>query len=181
MISCPKCQSALPDWAQSCQFCGTDTGKVARPVVEQKKSNYAYGTAAWVWWAYYAIAGWFVLSGLINLARGIIGFIQFNRDTADNPYVQSFGVFFYFGMAISAAAIVVGMGLILKSDFIRGIANYYCAFMLLFGALDVLSYIGISAIIGPVAYVWMARSALDVVCGGMMIYLILETNDSYFG
>lgn len=119
------------------------------------------------------------MSGLLNLTRGILGLIRFNQQTADNPIVQSFGVFFYVSMAISLAAIVVGLGLIFKSDFIRSIANWYCALMLLFGALDAIQWLGLSAIVGTPAYLYMARALLDVICGGMMIYLIIETNESW--
>lgn len=178
MISCPKCNSSLPDWAQQCQFCGTETSKVARPVVQQKKVNYAYGTAPWVWWAYYGISGWFVFSGLVSIIKSALELVSFNRQAAGTMFA-SFNVFFYVQMAIAGAAVVVGLGLILKSEMIRNIANWYFALMILSGLFGVLNSLSVMALLGTVGLLMLIQSGLNILLGGFMIYLIFETNDTW--
>jgi hypothetical protein len=173
----------LPDWAQKCQFCGAAVTPVAiaRRDAPPKKSNYMFGIAKWVWVTYYTIAGWFVAHGLFNLSVYAIAAARFNATaTPDSPNsifmpVHAVNAMFFLLIALALAAVVVGAGLLLQNDFIKGIANWYCALMALNGIYGV--FWAIAMPIGAGRVVAVALSSLDIVCGLMMIYCILETNE----
>lgn len=178
MKTCPKCNSTLPDWAQQCQFCGSAVAAVASPdrYAPQKKSNYAYGIAPWVWVAYYTIAGWFVLSGLYALTISAVRLVRFNDETAGTPF-QTLNWIFYLGMAWALIGIGAGIGLLLQNDFVKALANYFCVATAIFAFFSFFRWMGVtpSSFTRTLNISW---SAVDMVSGLLMLYLIFETNDN---
>jgi hypothetical protein len=178
--ACPKCNSTLPDWAQQCQFCGTPVTPVARTRQDQapQRSNYAFGIAKWVWVAYFAIAGYFVVSGLASATLSAISIAQFNNEIPEGSPLRAVGIPLFFGLGLAVLGIAVGVGLLFQNDFMKGLGNFYCGIIALFGGWNAMMGIGLWAALSPWSKVYCVWSMFDVVCGLLMLYLIHETNDN---
>jgi hypothetical protein len=161
MITCPKCQSTLPDWATTCQFCGTDVAKVARPApVKTQKKVYGYGPAPWVWVAYYLIGGWWVLSGGFHVFQAAI-----------HPSIVSIITCIFAGFQV-----LLGIGLILRIEAFRAVVHFFAWVWIALRALDTLFGFGMiffSPLIGILMVLW---GLFDIVVAGLLIYLIGETD-----
>ncbi len=113
MITCPKCKNTLPDWAQSCQFCHSDLKAVARPVTVKKEVSYYGQMAKWVWPCYYAISGYIVFIAVVLAALTLLA--------------GPLDIMSKIGLTIDALILIVGLGLLVQNDFIRGIGMYFAA------------------------------------------------------
>lgn len=113
MITCPKCKNSLPDWAQTCQFCHTDLKGVARPVAVKKETSYYGQMAKWVWPCYYAISGYIVLIAIVLATLTLLS--------------GPLGVISKIELAVYALILILGLGLLVQNDFIRGIGMYFAA------------------------------------------------------
>lgn len=157
MIKCPGCGNTLPDSFVRCQFCGADTTSVPRPApVQKSRAKQAEGAPAWVTPAYYAVCGYYILSGLVSVITGL----------------KSPGV-----MILGGINICFGIGLAAKIDFIRGIANIICWIQIVLGALGIMGALALSALIGPLAFVLVGLDVIQIGAAGFMIYLIGETDE----
>src|SRR5213083_132352 len=110
MIQCPNCKNSLPDTFTRCQFCGADVAKVPRPVMPPKASRPLYEPPKWVWIAYYGIAAYWVIGGGMDVFRGV-------------KALSGAGFFAYIGIAFGVATALVGLGLILHAEIVRGLVN----------------------------------------------------------
>ena len=161
MITCPKCQSTLPDWATSCQFCGTDVGKVARPVAAPtQKRVYGYAPAPWVWVTYYVIAAYWVLGDLLEIVKTCLD------KSGPNPIVIVF----------AGVGALIGLGLICHVELARGIGNIYAWLKMLGGAWWVLVSFGAMLLYPPLGIALFLLGVFDIVSAGLLIYLIGETS-----
>ncbi|MBM3494480.1 MAG: hypothetical protein FJX72_09210 [Armatimonadetes bacterium] len=159
MVKCPGCSATLPDGAQVCQFCGRALGppsvRLGRAPVG-KPADVMPGAPAWVKPVYNLIAGYWILNG----AWGVLS------DTAlagkDGPN--------FVGAAFGALGALIGLGLLLRIDRIRGVVNFVCALQILFGILDVIS----AFLIGWPLMMFLAM--FQVFTAGLMIFLIGETD-----
>jgi len=168
MINCPKCNASLPDWAQKCQFCGTDTTKVARPVVDRTKRKIAaFETPVWVNVAYYSIAGWFILSALISAAANVISINAAKSDSSGGDYI---------GLVFCVIQILIALGLILKINIVRGIVNFFCALQIIKGILFGLGAFPLMMISPVAGILWLLYQLFDIATAAFMIYLIGETD-----
>lgn len=172
MINCPRCQQTLPDWAQTCQFCGSDLKGVQRPVQPKAKRQRGFQTAKWIWPAYYACAGYFILNGLLET----IGAIAVAGTVTKTPFGNIVNSVNYVGVVVGVLTIVVGIGLILKVEFIRGVVNFFCGISILISLLTLIPTILGSALVGLYGIVYIVRSLLSILTNGLMIYLIGETD-----
>ncbi|MBS1718218.1 MAG: hypothetical protein JSS72_10860 [Armatimonadetes bacterium] len=121
MIQCPNCNQTLPDWVQSCQFCGADTKKVVRPkpVKKQVRVGSGYSNPALIWGLYYFFAAWWILDG-----AGLLFLSQ---------QVRFFSTFL---LVCGTLCLAFGLGLILRIPLIRNIANYIAFIGLIGYVLD---------------------------------------------
>lgn len=175
MITCPNCKKTLPDWAQNCQFCGSDLKSVARPFLApvQGRARGSARTADWIWPAYYGICGWDILNGIYGIIMGL----QPHRAhglmpaTSSNPFLIFFGVF----------EIIWGLALAAKIEIVRGITNILCFLSIAAGVLQLVGY-ALSTALVPffggalvvVAAIFM--TVFNIACSGLMIYLLGETD-----
>jgi len=173
MIKCPKCNQTLMDSAVTCQFCGADTKSVPRPITQKKEVRQrGFQTAPWIWPAYYACAGWYIFTGLVELISAVVAM----NSTNDSAFGKSLSGFFAIGLIIGAINVIVGFGLILKVEFIRGITKIFC-FLQLGGALmSIGGIVMASGVMGPAAYLYLGQHIVDLVSAGLMIYLLGETD-----
>ena len=174
MITCPKCQSTLPDWATTCQFCQTDVGKVARPPAAVKPQRvYGYGPAPWVWVTYYLIAGWWALSGLYDVVVGLTGIMH--PPKADSMFAVDTSILGYVMLILGAVTLVIGLGLILRIEIVRGIVNIFCWLRILGGARRGLISFALIIAWPVMGIITLVLAIVDIVSGALMIYLIGET------
>src|SRR5579884_2507264 len=98
MFPCPNCRATLPEGTVRCQFCGATLAAPPpgrRPAAPTSSGLTA--SPAWVWPAYYAIAGWWILNGLFDVLA---------------PLLSSHGgTLGMIGMLIGAVTALVGLGL----------------------------------------------------------------------
>lgn len=165
MISCPKCGNSLPDWAQACQFCGTDTKKVARPAAPKGSSrSVPVGQPTWVWPAYYLIAAYFIISGFLSIGLAVL----MNKEGLDVGDIVT--------LIVSGITAVIGIGLAAKVEIIRGITNIFCWLQILSGGFGFLTLLFAGAFLGPIAILYAGFKLFDVISGAFMIFLIGETD-----
>jgi hypothetical protein len=170
MITCPKCSAQLPDWAQQCQFCQTDVRLVQRGATGERKVNY-YEPKRWVVVAYNIVAGYFILSGILNVVSAI-------GSTHRVVMGQEIGFTFdtYLSIAFAVLTVAVGIGLILHVEIARGIVNFLCGMKIIFGlACAGFTILG-ATLMGPYGVLMIFMQALDIAMAGFMIYLIGETD-----
>lgn len=174
MIQCPKCANGLPDWAQTCQFCGADTKAVARPAPAPGAPRRAVpaGQPKWVWPAYYACAIYFVISGGAEIIQNVVAM----NNTKPNAMGETVSGYSVFGIVISAIMVIVGLGLAAKIEFIRGITNIYCWLVIITSALGLLGSILGGLFLGPIALLWGLFELLNIATAVFMIFLLGETD-----
>ncbi|MBS1713516.1 MAG: hypothetical protein JST30_04190 [Armatimonadetes bacterium] len=169
MIQCPNCKNTLPDFAQKCQFCQADVTKVPRAKGSAKPGDVAgqsgrYVSHKFVWGLYYTISVWWIVGGAIGVAEPFL--------TAKG---QELSVFSYAGIAISAFSVLVGIGLLLQAELVRGIVNVL-SFLKLVGGLGGLigSLLGI-VFAGPLGLLLVLYNIINIVVAGATIWVIGET------
>ena len=136
-ITCPGCQNAVPIGLANCQFCGTSLAAINKTIPKAKwndtydphKVSYSGGRPGWVWPLYYGICGWFILSGLMDIPQGLGMFAKKPDEAGINLFVLIF----------AGIDILLGIGLLFKVEFIRGIVNFVCGIGLILGAIDIFS------------------------------------------
>jgi hypothetical protein len=171
MISCPKCAATLPDWTQNCQFCHADTSKVIRPVAAPRARPYAPATPQWVWGAYYAIAGFYILQGGYDIVEAVVA----SQRKIMGEQI-GFGFFSALSVVFGAVTALIGIGLLLKVEVVRGIVNFFCGLQIMFGLLGLAgSFIG-ALFTGPWGLLGVVMNVAQIAAAAFMIYLIGETD-----
>jgi hypothetical protein len=163
MQHCSKCNATLPDFAKSCQFCGnTWSAPPPAPGTKASKVGAAVSSLKWVKPAYYAIAGWWVLSGVLTVlvGAGVVG-------GSDNTSIVD--------IVFGTITALIGLGLILQVDAARGVVNVLCFLQILFGLFG-LAMLFLNPFVGGLWGVIAAVMAfIQIGLGGLMIFLIGET------
>lgn len=169
-MKCPRCNNSVLTGIATCQFCGEDLRGLA-PV--QKRSAFfdpdnhdvvhTGGRPHWAIPAYYSIASYFLLSGLISALL-----------TAMKPSkLEIMNTVNYISSGIS---IIMGLGLLTKIEIIRGVVNFVCGLRVVFGLLSLPgSLMGLVGT-GAMGFIFLLLNLLDIVLNGFMIYLIGETD-----
>lgn len=173
MITCPKCANALPDWSQTCQFCGADTKAVARakPTATQMAST-PYAQPTWIWPAYYIVSGYFVLTGLVEVIRAVL----LMNAKSSSAVGESVGALSMVGIIVGGLSIIFGIGLLAKVEFIRAIVNFFCYLQILGGLCGIGTSLLGGLVLGPAALIGVVQSVLNIATAALMIYLIGETD-----
>jgi hypothetical protein len=163
-IECPGCHRSLPPAAQQCQFCGSALTNVARPKAAAKKN---IGPEPWVMKLYYAVAAYWILDGVAAVVMRAI--------SLSNP--KTFSSIAYLGIAIGIFAIALGIGLLLRWDWARGVVNIFCWIRIASAAFSLMSLIGVSMMFGAGAMLLnLFLSVLSACIAGLQIWLIAETD-----
>ena len=169
MIQCPNCKNTLPDWAQSCQFCQADVTKVPRLQGAAKPGAVAGGSGHYVshkfvWGLYYTIAVWWVVGGAIEVVE---------------PFVTSQGgalsIFSYAGIAFGAFSVLVGLGLLLQSEMVRGMVNVLSFLKLVRGLGGLVGSLFGIVFAGPLGLILVLFNLINIVVAGATIWVIGET------
>lgn len=164
MNRCPRCQQVLPDWQDKCQFCGAQVLPAPGTGWGGQAGTQGSKPAPWVWFAYYAVCGYFVISGLVGLWNYY--FAQpGNRDPGST-----------ISLGVGIITALGGLGLALRIEVVRGIANVLGFIKMIMGGLRILDMVMCGWLFGPSALIHIFWGALDIATGGLIIFLIGETD-----
>ena len=72
--------------------------------------------------------------------------------------------------------VVFGVGLVARIEFVRGIANVVCSFMVLSGIFMMWGSLVMSMISTPFGILYLCLGVLRILTSGFMIYLLGETD-----
>ncbi|MBX3118021.1 MAG: hypothetical protein KF784_03080 [Fimbriimonadaceae bacterium] len=167
MITCPQCKNSLPDWAQSCQFCGSPLTNVPRPKVEKERRTNLGAIPKWIWALYYTVCIYWLVEGTFDILTSF-HVIQFGSEKVEavDP----------FGIIAGGISVICGLGLIIRLEFIRGIVNFVCFLNILSGLLGGWAGLMLMAVNGMYGSIILILNALQVITSALMIWLIGETD-----
>ena len=163
VITCPNCKASLPDWSKSCQFCQADTSQVIRPKQDNSDPQ-AFETPTWTLSAYYAVSTLLLISGLVGIGTTLAG-----------SQKDGLGLFDIISLVFDGVGALVGIGLLLRLEIVRGITNIICFFGILSGLRFILFGLG-ATFISSWGLLVVIYGILKVCVYGFMIYLIGETD-----
>ena len=171
MVTCPNCRSTLPDWVQRCHKCNTDLSQEVRthtprtePGARSSKPEKRIG-----WILYYVFSVLWIFDG----ARVIIATLGFMKENGTGSPFASWGII---GTVIGVANVSIGVGLILRVEFLRGVANFLCGLNLLGAGFGVVGAILVAPVLGAVGLVAVVISILYCLVYGLQIWAIGETD-----
>lgn len=172
MVTCPNCRASLPDWAQKCQFCGTDVAKAARQVDPASlKRQKSLETPRWVNASYVAISVWFIVSAILIAGATIFQLGAASHQSSPFGKVNAFS---YMGLVFCAIQAFIGLGLIFRVELARTVVNFFCALQIIYGVLGALSAIAWIIASPSIAIAFLVYHAASIAAAGFMIYLIVE-------
>lgn len=157
----------------SCQFCGTSLAGVAPQAAkasiwhdDNALPTHAYGRPKWVPLAYNLVAVYMAVSGLVG---AFTSFLTMRKGGELAGIVGPIGIVF------GVIWIALGIGLLLKVEFIRGVVNFFCGLGLIFGVINLFTSIGM-LVTGISGVLWVGNILLGIVTNAAMIYLVGETD-----
>jgi len=155
----------------SCQFCGAPLDNVARPVpVARRKA----GPEPWILTLYMIVAGYWIFDGIKEL---ILAFRALASTTTLHPELNFIS---YILIAIGLFQLALGVGLLLKWEWARGVVNIFCWIRILFALMALAGVVMGGFIAGPLfSLMTIFFSVLDLVVAGTQIWLISETDESF--
>ncbi len=162
MIHCPNCNATLPDYVSRCHFCGsTFANQNLPPKMRAASGGYdATGRPKWVWPAYYGIAGWWILTGAVGIAQGLL--LQHGGGIV--------------GTAAGVLNVVFGLGLMARVEIVRGITNVVCFINIVFGLFSLVGAFLASAIFGLLGAIEMVVCMVNIGAAVFLMFLIGETD-----
>jgi hypothetical protein len=114
-----------------------------------------------------------MLSGLIG-----IGISVMNSQRVVDGQTVGFTTGIWLGIAMAALGALVGLGLLLRIEIVRGVVNFFCALQLLRGLLGLAGTLLGMMFVGPYAIIYLLLNVIDISTAAFMIYLIGETDKS---
>ena len=167
MLQCPKCAATLPDGSTFCQFCRSTWAPPPGMRAPQRMaaSTPALGqTYPWVWKAYYAIAGWWILNGTLSILRATA--FATEKDSGGGILAIVFG----------ALTLLIGLGLVFRIDVARNLVTFLCFVSIVFGILGIVIMFFFAPVTGFWSVIGLASDILDIGLAGLMIFVIGETD-----
>lgn len=158
MTKCPGCNATLPDGASRCQFCGRTLAPPSVRLGPRRSTpppDAMPGAPRWVKPAYNLIASYWILNGVWGIISDTV------LAGKDGPNLV--------GAAMGALGALIGLGLLLRIEAVRGVVNFVCALQILFGILDVIT----AFILG--SPLMMILALVQIATAGLLIFLIGET------
>ncbi len=174
MIQCPNCGANLPDRVRECSFCQERFD----PDLLVTNPTRGFQPAKWVVTAYYAVSGYIIFSGLLDLIEVIHSILaSAHAGSATDAAAKEIALPFQIIPIIFAVfTCFLGLGLALRIEFVRGIANFLCGIEIILGLISFPLIIGAALIMGPFGPIIILLRALNIAANGFMIYLIGETD-----
>lgn len=170
-MKCPRCQNSVISGVATCQFCGEDLRGMAptqkRSVFVDPDSHevvHTGGRPTWVVPLYYVIAGWFVVSGVIDIIQVLM------NKKLDDAFLK---ILF---LVLPSVRAILGLGLLAKIEFVRGIVNFVCGISLVLSILGLLGSFADILAFGGLGVLMLILNVFNICTYGLMIYLIGETD-----
>jgi len=169
MPVCVRCRSDIPVGSAACPACGAareappPVRLPARGASRAPATSGASGAPRWVWRVYRAVCVYWIAAGALGVARALAS------GEASSPT----GIV---AMGVAALGALVGIGLLLHIEVVRGVVNVLSFLKILSGLLGFLTGLLGSIVGGMWGVVAMLTSLLDIATGGLMIFLIGETD-----
>lgn len=173
MIVCPNpsCNQKLPDFVQTCQFCGQDLTSVRRPHSDDPITGSGVKPEA-VSTLYYVLSTLILLSGVWGVIDAlVVGVGEYGMDLGN-----------ILSAVFSGAQVLVAIGLLAKVEIARGIVNIFCWIGIFLAGLSVVFLVvalltPFGAILSP-GYLLVAIliSVVRIAIYGGMIWVIGETD-----
>jgi hypothetical protein len=168
-IQCPNCQRTLPPKMTVCQFCGASLANVARPAPVARK---VAGPEPWIMTLYTILAILWMIDGCRGFFlayriwdfRTTAGYAGF--DFLDCAYI-----------AVGAFEVALGIGLIQKWNWARGVVNIFSWIRIALALLNLSVLVMGGFLLGPhfiLLDVFFAVLALAL--SGAQIWVISETD-----
>ncbi|MBX3097518.1 MAG: hypothetical protein KF812_11695 [Fimbriimonadaceae bacterium] len=154
-IECPNCEMILKDTTEICPGCGTNVMHLARDTRSTIGFTYHGKIPPFAWPMYYLISAYWTVSGLYGTV---------------SPFL--FGQGFTICIIFPILQVLMGIGLLLRIEAVRGIVNILCWFSILGGILGAIGSIisipatGVFGVIAVIGYV------LTIVTSALMIWVI---------
>ena len=172
-MTCPTCNKQVIAGVPTCQFCGSDLRGMApaqakRSVFIDPDSHevvHSGGKPGWIYPAYYAVSGYYALSGVI----GILTVVLNKKNDLSDPFTIA-------AMAIYAVGLLIGIGLMLKIELVRGIVNFFSFLKILGDLRGILFSLGLIVISTGWGIFLLIFNVFDLCASVLMIYLIGETD-----
>lgn len=170
VITCPKCRKLLPVWQETCQFCGEIIPEQVRREAADRSDparSQPVGAAPdkRVILAYYVIAIVWAAMGLLGVVRNVI---TDDAGLLALPFV-----------IINLIQVVLGIGLLLRIEFIRVVVNFIAGVNLLLTAAFLIIFMPVRLVI-PWGWVSVIYDLFTIAVCGLVIFLIAETDQVGF-
>jgi hypothetical protein len=147
--------------------------KVARPVAATRKTYANLEPQQWVWYAYYGIAAYFILSSGVGVLMDLLSLVKTSKEASVIGDASSFT---YIALVFDIVGVLFGLGLLLRVEIIRAITNFFCYIKILMGLLAILGSFGMMLAFGLIGFLVFLLSMFNVASAAFMIYLIGETD-----
>jgi hypothetical protein len=126
---------------------------------------------SWVPGAYYALCVFFLLEGAYDIFEAVMLTQRKFMGVAAGWGFQSF-----LGIVIGGFTCLIGIGLLLRIEIVRGIVNFFCGLRILFGLFGLLGSLGGVLLFGALGFLFLVMNVVDIATAAFMIYLIGETD-----
>ncbi|MBS1724987.1 MAG: hypothetical protein JSS66_18765 [Armatimonadetes bacterium] len=159
MITCPNCKNSLPDWATSCQFCNADVRGIPRPKGSDDVPRHGGKLPdKTLWTIYYVLCAFWIVNGGANLILAL---------TSKQPN--------YISLAFGVFQLLVGLGLVLKLEIVRGIVNVLSFLSILQGLLGLIGSLMSILAFGALGLIFVLVNIITIVIAGATVWIIGET------
>jgi hypothetical protein len=175
-IQCPGCHRSLPPAAQNCHFCGASLTGVARPTAAPKAAKYRAGVEPWVMTLFFIVAAYWILEGLVILGAGLLVLVapEGGGDPTIGSITHIVGALI---MAFGAFLATVGVGLIMKWEWCRGVVNVFCWLRILGGLWRIRRILLMGLLFNRTGMVLdLTFAILGIIAAGLQIWLLSETD-----
>lgn len=167
-VACPGCQRTVPGEQPRCQFCGAALAAVSPKTKASiwhdpdALPSEAYRRPDWIPLVYNIVAGYIAFSGVLQILVSALAM----RRGDDGAVI---------GIIAGAISLLLGVGLLLRIEIVRGIVNFVCGISLLFGLFGLATSIPL-LLLGGWGILIVLNQVLSIVSNGAMIYLVGETD-----
>ncbi len=170
MITCPNCKNTLPDWATTCQFCQTNVQNVPRPRgagptdPDDVRPHGGKLPDKTIWSIYYSICALWILTGAANI------WDAFRTGSSSGPNFIG-----YLFLAFGVFQALIGIGLFLRVEAIRGLVNVVSFLLILRGLFSLANSLLLMMALGAWGLILVVMSLVMIIVGGATMWILSET------
>ena len=125
---------------------------------------------------YYAIAGYWILVGLVHLVLDSQRWVSLPK-----PLPGRVSTYFCFLIAIGLFQVSLGLGLVLKWGWARAVVKVFCWIRIFLSTLAMIqTFFGAVAFESTSILTRMLFIFLDLLASGVLLWLLAETDETYW-